>query len=502
MSWKLNQTPYSTRIVAATWLLCSLATTADAQDQIWLREWGTSNHEMITELSRDGMGGVIAAGHSMGDLGGPNAGETDVFLARFDGDSNQLWIRQFGTDRREYANGLAPDGAGGVYVTGNVFKGSLGGPSAGRNDVYLARYDGDGNRLWILQFGTNDEDVSYDLAPDGVGGVFVAGETLADLAGPSAGGYDAFLARYDDAGNRLWILQFGTDREDRAAALAPDGRGGVLIAGRTEGALVGGPKSSERDAFLARYDAEGNQLWIRQFGTTVWEEITELASDGSGGVFATGRTRGDLGGPNLGDDDVFLTRYDGEGNRLWMRQFGSITLEESLALAPDGGGGVLVAGYTSGVMGGPSAGHYDVFLAHYSRSGEQRWIRQFGSRVKDIALAIVPLDDGDTMIGGRTNGVLGGRNSWVMNPDLAQNTGSTDCCTDIFLARFTIDSCYADCDQGTGAGVLDMNDFLCFQDSFITAKPYACNCDNSTGLGNCDVFDFLCYQSAFVAGCP
>jgi FG-GAP-like repeat len=62
--------------------------------------------------------------------------------------------------------------------------------------------------------------------------------------------------------------------------------------------------------------------------------------------------------------------------------------------------------------------------------------------------------------------------------------------------------CYADCDQSTGAGVLDIFDFLCFQDAFVAGDPYACDCDTSTGPGTCDVFDFLCFQDAFVGACP
>jgi hypothetical protein len=63
-------------------------------------------------------------------------------------------------------------------------------------------------------------------------------------------------------------------------------------------------------------------------------------------------------------------------------------------------------------------------------------------------------------------------------------------------------ACYPDCDQSTGAGVLDIFDFLCFQDAFVNADPYACDCDTTTGTGVCDIFDFLCFQNAFVAGCP
>jgi hypothetical protein len=55
--------------------------------------------------------------------------------------------------------------------------------------------------------------------------------------------------------------------------------------------------------------------------------------------------------------------------------------------------------------------------------------------------------------------------------------------------------CYADCDT---SGSLDVFDFLCFQDAFVSGQAYA-DCDGNSVF---DVFDFLCFQDAFVAGCP
>jgi hypothetical protein len=63
---------------------------------------------------------------------------------------------------------------------------------------------------------------------------------------------------------------------------------------------------------------------------------------------------------------------------------------------------------------------------------------------------------------------------------------------------FVANTCYPDCDQSTGPGNLDIFDFLCFQDAFITNDPYA-DCDNNSIF---DVFDFLCFQDAFTNGCP
>lgn len=66
---------------------------------------------------------------------------------------------------------------------------------------------------------------------------------------------------------------------------------------------------------------------------------------------------------------------------------------------------------------------------------------------------------------------------------------------DVFVVE---NICYADCDQSSGAGVLDIFDFICFQNAFIRGDLYS-DCD---GSGTNDVFDFLCFQNAFVAGCP
>ena len=69
------------------------------------------------------------------------------------------------------------------------------------------------------------------------------------------------------------------------------------------------------------------------------------------------------------------------------------------------------------------------------------------------------------------------------------------------LQILDVTPCRADCDQSTGMCILDIFDFLCFQDSFVAGEPYACDCDTSTGPGVCDILDFLCFQNAFLNGC-
>jgi hypothetical protein len=111
------------------------------------------------------------AGFTAGSLGGPSAGGYDVFLSKFDASGNLQWVRQLGTSSDEAANTIGSVGAS-AYSSGNVYLasctfGDLGGPNAGREDAFLAKYDDDGNLRWIEQFGTSDFEGASKITVDG-----------------------------------------------------------------------------------------------------------------------------------------------------------------------------------------------------------------------------------------------------------------------------------------------------------------------------------------------
>jgi hypothetical protein len=248
----------------------------------------------------DESGGVFVCGTTEGPLGGPNAGSGDPWLARYDSAGNQAWIRQFGTSSYDWASGAAKDASGGVYVNGGT-DGSLGGPSAGASDAWLARYDGAGNQLWIRQYGTSGHDSAWGASSDGSGGVDVSGNV-------SSG--DACFARFDSAGNQLWLRQFGSTLQDSATGSAPDEAGGAYVVGWTAGNLAG-PSAGDWDIWLAHYDGAGNRHSIVQFGSSQTDWPGGIVPDGSGGMFVSGGTYGSLAGPSFGWADAWLAHYVG-----------------------------------------------------------------------------------------------------------------------------------------------------------------------------------------------
>lgn len=330
-------------VAALLWLAHPVA----AQNQSWIRRFGTPQLDSPGAAAPDGTSGVYVLGQTQGSFGGPNAGGYDIWLGHFDSGGNQTWIRQIGSSSWEFGSVATPDGAGGVFVGGGT-EGNLGGPNAGRSDAWLARYDSTGNQTWIRQFGTSEWDNAAGVAPDGAGGVLVGGTTEGSLGGPSAGAADVWLARYDSAGNRLWILQLGTSEADVIRASAPDGANGAYVSGYTEGSLAGS-NAGFTDPWVARFDGAGGQMWIRQFGTDAHEDSYAVGSEG-GGVYVgvEGITAaGGLLAPSL-------TRFDGAGTQLWTRSPALDRAESFRGIAVEGSGGVYVTG-----------GYNDVWIARY-----------------------------------------------------------------------------------------------------------------------------------------
>src|SRR2546425_1032036 len=102
-------------------------------------------------------------------------------------------------------------------------------------------------------------------------GVYVAGLTWDALPGQtSAGSGDAFLRKYDASGNVLWTRQFGSSDFDQADNVAVDASG-AYVAGVTAGAFPGQTSAGSADAFVIKYDTSGNVLWTRQFGSSGYD---------------------------------------------------------------------------------------------------------------------------------------------------------------------------------------------------------------------------------------
>ena len=203
---------------------------------------GTAGIDLVFSSTADSEGNVYVGGGTSGSLAGPKLGPKDAWLAKLDSNGNQLWSEQFGTAGIESVWAIANDGSN-IYVVGDT-SGNLGNTNQGGRDVYLTKFDSDGNQLWIQQFGTSKMDLSYAVTTDSRGHIYINGFTYGDLGGL----------------NNNTGQNFFNNTEAKFSAFVPTG-----------------------DSFVAKFDSDGNQLWIQQFGTVEVEDSYGVAVDKDGG---------------------------------------------------------------------------------------------------------------------------------------------------------------------------------------------------------------------------
>jgi len=400
-------------VLAAIVLVPSVGRAEAPYNLAWSRQIGTSADDSSVSVAVDGLGNAFISGVTNGSLGGTNAGLEDAFLTKYDSAGNLAWSRQIGTSGGDRSHSVALDGLGNVFISGFTF-GNLGGTNAGNTDAFLTKYDSAGNLVWSRQIGTSGFDSSSSVAVDGLGNAFISGYTNGSLGGTNAGSYDAFLTKYDSAGNLAWSRQIGTSARDESYSVAVDGLGNAFISGGTTGSLAG-TNAGNFDAFLTKYNSAGNLLWSRQIGTSETDLSVSVAVDGLGNAFISGYTFGSLGGTNAGSnagsEDAFLTKYNSAGNLLWSRQIGTSARDLSSSVAVDGLGNAFISGFTRGSLGGTNAGSEDAFLTKYDSAGNLLWSRQIGTSATDQSAEVAVDGLGNAFISGYTFGSLGGTNA-------------------------------------------------------------------------------------------
>jgi hypothetical protein len=366
----------------------------------WAHQIGTSSDEGAQSVSVDGLGNVYVSGHTFGNLEGSINPPLAGYLRKYDSGGTHAWTRQFGNGTGEAGRDIAADALGNVFVSG-VTTATFGGVHAGSWDGFVRKYDSTGSVAWTRQFGTSGTESPYDLAADGLGNVYVTGHTTGVLGSSSFGGYDAFLRKYDSIGNHVWTRQYGNSEGQDGLAVTADGNGAVYMAGSTAGTLAGS-SAGGADAYLAKYDEFGTFQWARQLGSSAYDDCWGVASDAFGNVFIAGSTNGNLGGQNFGHRDLYVAKYDASGDLLWIRQWGSNTDEIEPDIAVDHLGNAFVVASTYGDMGGGIPGSGDPIVTKFDSEGSLLWTFQAGSAEFDGGRSISVDTDGGVYIAGET----------------------------------------------------------------------------------------------------
>lgn len=379
------------KVIADDWLTDS---SAFAPEIVWGSQIGTINSDGAYSVKLDDSGNVFICGsYSSGG---------HMFLAKHDSDGNLLWTEFLGTGfSNNKASDVAIDTSGNSFICGYTQE-SLYGSNAGSYDAVIAKYNPAGILQWVRQIGSQEIDMFEAISVDEVGNIYAAGYTGGDIGGNNFGQTDVFVTKYDTNGNLLWAKQFGSSSSDSGKYLKVAENGNIIIAGYSYGAIQG-TNAVGRGVFTAEYDINGNLMSVKQFPLAKMESIWDFEIDSANNIY--------IGGYKWVDNqmDAILSKYTPNGNLLWSELLGmSSVADEIWTVTLDAQENVFVGGYTNGDLGGINQGPHDVFVAKYDSEGNFTWVSQIGSDGLEKCYSIVVDESGSIFMAGMTDGNLGG----------------------------------------------------------------------------------------------
>jgi hypothetical protein len=324
------------------------------------------------------------------------------------------------------AQSTVVDAQGDVYVLGNS-TGSFGTElNQGTQDAYLSKYDSAGNLQWTKLAGSAGTASGASMTLDPNGGVVITGTTNADLSTSaiSDGNNDSFVASYDSDGNQNWETQIPTLSANQAASVSVDSTGNVYIGGSVTGILGAGQTSSgQSDAYVTKLNSTGKIVYEQQFGTSGNDSVAATATTSDGGLVVASTQNG----------EAYLTKYangDARSTPEWTVDVGALSNGQLSGLTVSGNQ-IYLAGSTTNTaldangaatVANASSGGTDAFVFNVTDNGTTatpNYVSYVGTSGTDKAGGVTVGSDGTIYLTGSTTGTFAGQ---TRN---AQNTANT-----------------------------------------------------------------------------
>lgn len=347
----------------------------DAQgDVAWIKQFGAQGRDFAFDIvDADQRGSSFVTGLFSNTVAFDqftlkDVGSGDMFTAKIDSSGKVLWAKQAGGLSLDGGNEIVSDSSGNALVIANSY-GTVTIEDVilnhqGKQDVFIVKYDPNGKFLWARQIVGLDDERGRGISVDKKDNVLITGEFIGSLSFGTdqvesySNRKDIFLAKYDSSGKFLWAKSFGSKGEDYGRGIGADASGNIYFSGVFSGSVKFGNKTlnsvgGSKDIFLAKTDKNGNIVWVRQMGGLGLDEGCEIEVDDAGnsyisGGFADSGTFGSTILKSAGFRDVFVAKYDSQGNLLWVKQAGGKGDDEDYAIAVDSAARVTIAGTFTG----------------------------------------------------------------------------------------------------------------------------------------------------------
>lgn len=392
---------------------------------------GYNGNESVSTVATDALGNTYITGSytssyiNFGAFSLLNSfsGTADIFLVKIDPSGSVVWAKTFGGADGDQGNGLAIDASGNVILTGWFASASitfsptvLNNLGTASSDLFIAKYDSDGNLIWAKSTGGSINDRGYAVSCDANSNIFVTGwytsSTInfgtGNLTNAGTSTNDIFVVKYDANGTALWAKSVGGTSLDGARACATDVLGNTYVLGSFSSASINfgtgalnNASSGTYDLFLVKYDPTGTVLWSTKAGGNSDDLGNGISISGSN-IYLTGSFTSSninfgslptLNNVSAGTSDVFLACYSDAGVANWSKAYGGSDADEAKCICTDASGNTFISGFfiSSSITFGANtltnnaAGTKDMFVASCDNAGNSNWSLLVGNYSDEMA---------------------------------------------------------------------------------------------------------------------
>jgi len=332
------------------------------------------------------------------------------FLFSFSGFSQTIsWAKSATGTGLDEGNAIVVDNNGYTYITGSFESATLtfgtqtiNNTSPGTSDIFVAKFDLNGNCLWAKNVGGFSDEYSTAITVEkNTGVVYVAGHfnsTSVTFNGSpiNNNGYsDLILLKYNTSGVEQWGKGFGGVDEDQSTGLSIDQNNNVYLTGHTWGGINFGSttilNNGAVDLFIAKFNSSGTNLWAKGIGGSGSDRATSIKTIANGESYITGffdsptitfGSNTPLTNGSFGDDYLFVAKYDASGTAIWSKSASSVNGGVwGNSISTDNNNDVYITGCFDGtsmtianVIGNSNPSYDNVFVAKYSSNGVEQWV--------------------------------------------------------------------------------------------------------------------------------
>ena len=295
---------------------------------IWEKNFGGTGEDICQDVIQTPDGGYLLAGYTSSfDFDAEFIyNGYDGWIVKIDANGNKLWTKKYGGTEAEAFHQIIASNDGNYFAVGQTGGYNIennGNQSNNPNaDMFVVKFDGDGNEIWSQNYGGNQFDSAHGIIQNTEGDLFVVGHSKSEEIPDHHGFMDIILLRLDANGNKLWEKAIGGSGFEYGEAITLDASENIAIAGTTYSSdFDADSNNSSQSMWFLKLDQNGAILNSKIIGPDNITTSNDIISTEDGGFLLIGNST-DYPFASYTFGNLLAVKIDSEDNIEWFNSYG------------------------------------------------------------------------------------------------------------------------------------------------------------------------------------